>query len=303
MLRCCGRRCCGMLWRRWRCGMLRCWRCWVLRRRCRRMLRRWRSLMLWRRRCRPRRRSSLRRFLGRVLGLAVGTQLLLLLRHDDRGGLRVRWSARQWHGRQCGRGKQQRELSFCHVLWVPGGFEGQSLAEGGSRWEGLNQQTLTINGQALGRIVAGFKRERGFISRNCAALTRDGSSRVHTTANAPTCFATSCAHCRRWRGGTRRDARHRQFVRQIPGQFIGACRFVGLTHRRRNFGPRISRRVFARGLAGLPGRRRRIFGRIDWHRIVTRSSARPLTTSARRCSCAHGRRVCQTISAGRKRDA
>jgi hypothetical protein len=65
------------------------------------------------------------------------------------------------HGRQGGRGKQ-RELSFCHVLWVPGKFARKC-------------ETPAINEQALGRIVAGLKRERGFIS----APTQLESAAVH----------------------------------------------------------------------------------------------------------------------------
>jgi hypothetical protein len=55
------------------------------------------------------------------------------------------------------------------VLWVLGNSERRDAIFG------LVQQTPTINKQALGRIVAAFKRERVFIS----AATHFGRAVVH----------------------------------------------------------------------------------------------------------------------------
>ena len=157
-------------WRnmRWGCGRRRNmgWRCsgrW-----------RWRN-MRWRSRGRRRRRSRRRCCSGwwwrgrgsrwggrrcclrRLLGLSIRTNLLLGLRHDQRRGLRVRWSSSQLQRGEGCRGKQQ-ESKFCHVVWVPGKFLAKRF---GNK---ICQQTLAINKQALGRIVASFKREPAFIS-------------------------------------------------------------------------------------------------------------------------------------------
>jgi hypothetical protein len=80
------------------------------------------------------------------------------LRDDQRRSLRVRWSSGQLQrGESCG-GKQQ-ESKFCH----DGGVPGKILA---TRFGNMVcQQTLAINEQALGRIVASFKPELVFISR------------------------------------------------------------------------------------------------------------------------------------------
>lgn len=128
------------------------------------MWRWWRWSGMWRwwrsrpRRCGGRRRRVWRRrSLRRLLGLSIGTQLLLGLRDDQRRGLRVRWSSGQLQrGESCG-GKQQ-ESKFCH----DGGVPGKILA---TRFGNMVcQQTLTINEQALGWIVASFKPELVFIS-------------------------------------------------------------------------------------------------------------------------------------------
>jgi hypothetical protein len=162
---------------------------WRWRRWCSRMLRRrgrWCSRVLWRRRrCLPRgrrywrrgtcRRRSLWRFLGRLLGFPVRTQFFPLRQHGRRR-LRVRRSGHKLHGRQRGRGKQ-RYSQFCHVLRVPGKFKSDAAAE---KVSGLAQQTPAINEQALGRIVAGFKREPWIIIGHCAVWTR-----LFTTYSAP----------------------------------------------------------------------------------------------------------------------
>jgi hypothetical protein len=55
----------------------------------------------------------------------------------------------------------------------------------------------------------------------------------------------------------------------MAGQFIRCSRLTRLTHGRRNLGPRISRRAFWRRLDRLSRLDRRVFGRIDRHRIAT----------------------------------
>jgi hypothetical protein len=79
------------------------------------------------------------------------------LRHNQRRGLCVRWSGYQWQRRKSCRGKQH-ETKFCHDdLWSPG----KILATNGYLLN--NPASLTINGQALGRIVAAFKIKFVFI--------------------------------------------------------------------------------------------------------------------------------------------
>ena len=130
-----------------------------VRRRCGR--RRWRGS----RRCGGRRRRTRRwRPLRRLLGLSVGTKLLPGLRHDQRRGLRVRWSRGQLQRRESRRGKQQ-ESKFCHDGLGPRKILGNKAC----------QQTLAINKQALGRIVASIKRELVFISDSA----KSGFALVH----------------------------------------------------------------------------------------------------------------------------
>ena len=178
-----------------RCGMRRCcrrrrrswwrrgsrWRCRYRRRRGRAM---WRGgcrrRRMWRcssRRCRATgRRSSLRRCsLRRLLGFSVGTKLFLGLCHNQWRGLRVRRRACKLHRRQSGGGKQQQTKS-CHDGLGPRKslgrkvFLGRKVVAGRSWQEGLGNkachQGLTINEQALGGIVAGFKGGFIFISDN-----------------------------------------------------------------------------------------------------------------------------------------
>lgn len=141
---------------------------------------------------------------------------------------------------------------------------------------GLAQQTLAINKQALGRIVAAFERERVFIS----PLTQFGRAIVHDAfrglfqlGNWISAFATtaSCAS-NIGRGGRRRwrlRPTHRQFIRRMAGQFFGPLRLARLAHGRRNLGPRISRRTFQRRLDRLSRLDWRVFGRVNRHRIAT----------------------------------
>jgi hypothetical protein len=75
----------------------------------------------------------------------------------------MRWSSGQLQRSEGCRGKQQQS-KFCHDGPGPWGIFGDKVG----------QQTLAINEQALGRIVAAFKREPGFIFENaksgCAAV-------------------------------------------------------------------------------------------------------------------------------------
>jgi hypothetical protein len=61
------------------------------------------------------RRRSLRCLFRRGLGLSVRAKLFLRrgLRHNQRRGLRMRWSICELHGGKCGRGKQQK-TEFSH---------------------------------------------------------------------------------------------------------------------------------------------------------------------------------------------
>jgi len=190
------RRCC----RRWR------RRCWTRRRWCGR----W-GCVLWcrgrrwrRRRPRGRRRSCwrrrscrrcclgcfLRRFLGGLLGLSIGTDFLPGLRNDQWCGLCVRWSRCKLQGRKSCRGKQQR-WKFCHDRRGPGRILGRVQTPVGGECQIIsstrswnyqrsfasricNARPLRsmrmsevvhkpINKQGLGRIVAAFKPDYAFI--------------------------------------------------------------------------------------------------------------------------------------------
>jgi hypothetical protein len=201
MRRCCRRR------RRSR------WRCRCRRRRCRarwrgscRRRRMWRCSgrrrRMWRccsRRCRASgRRSSLRRSslwwrsLRRLLGFSVGTKLFLGLCHNQWRGLRVRRRAYKLHRRQSGGGKQQ-QTKFCHDGLGPRKSLGRKVSAGRSRQEGLGNkachQDPTINEQALGRIVAGFKGSFVFISDN----TKPYCGFVHHAFSGP--CKSICWHC------------------------------------------------------------------------------------------------------------
>jgi hypothetical protein len=104
--------------------------------------------------------------LGRLSGFSIGTKFFLGLRHNQRRGLRVRRRAYKLHRRQSGGGKQQ-QTKFCHDSVGPRkkSWQGSSWQEdlGSKSWQQVLarawQQTLlsssAINGQALGRIVAG----------------------------------------------------------------------------------------------------------------------------------------------------
>jgi len=70
-----------------------------------------------------------------LLGLSIGTNFLAGLRHDQRRGLRVRWSSGQLDGREGCRGEQQ-ESKLCHDGLLPGEVLGK---------KGFVQQTLAIN--------------------------------------------------------------------------------------------------------------------------------------------------------------
>jgi hypothetical protein len=169
------------------------WRCRCRRRRCRapwrgssRRRRMWRCCS---RRCRASgRRRSLRRSslwwcsLRRLLGFSVGTKLFLGLCHNQWRGLCVRRPACKLHRRQSGGGKQQ-QTKFCHDGLGPrkslGGSSWQEVLGrkvlAGSLGNKACHQGLTINEQALGRIVAGFKGGFVFISDN----TKPHCSFVH----------------------------------------------------------------------------------------------------------------------------
>jgi hypothetical protein len=83
----------------------------------------------------------------------------------------VRWGGGQLQRRERRRGKQQK-AKFCHDGLGPRGILGRRSAGG---LQEVCQQALAINKQALGRIVAAFKRESGFISGNA----KSGSTFVH----------------------------------------------------------------------------------------------------------------------------
>jgi hypothetical protein len=154
-MRRCGRR--GRRRRRRRGGTRRSGRRWWRRRRMRRRCSRRRRRSRWMRRLgsRGRRRpargrglGALRRFLGRLLRFAVGTDLarrLPGLGHDDGRGLRKRGGACNGRrGERC-RGKQH-ESNLGHAIFGPGIILRRAK-----------------NNQRLGRIVARFKCGFGFI--------------------------------------------------------------------------------------------------------------------------------------------
>ena len=147
------RRCSG----RWRWRNMR-WR----RSRRRRRNMRWgcgrRRNMRWRSRGRRRRRSR-RRCCGRwwwrgrgsrgggrrcclrwLLGLSIRTNLLLGLRHDQRRGLRVRWSSSHLQRGEGCRGKQQ-ESKFCHGGLGPRKIPGKKVWQQGLSTNSGDQRT------------------------------------------------------------------------------------------------------------------------------------------------------------------
>ncbi len=251
--------------RRWRRSLHRRWRNGPRRwRGCRRRLvRRWRSL---------------RQLLGRLSGLSIGTKLLLGLCHDQRRGLRVRRSRAQLQRRESCRGKQQ-ELKFCH--------DGSGLRK--ILRNKICQQVLTINKQALGRIVAAFKPELVYISDDA----KSGCVSVHCAfrSSFQICVLqfAACGYwqhsgyrvglrCRqfdmsrigRGRGGVRslRSA-HRQFARCLARQLVWRGRLIRLLHGGRHLGPRSSGRIFRRWLRRLAGPDRRVLWRVDRHLAIS----------------------------------
>lgn len=79
---------------------------------------------------------------------------------------------------------------------------------------------------------------------------------------------------------------YRKFVRHLAGQFIRRLRFTGFLSGRRNFGSRISGRIFRRRLGWLARLNRRIVHRSDRHCFASlcRHSLEALTVVAKRCS-------------------
>ncbi len=233
--------------RRWWCGVRR-WRS--------NGPRGWRRRRRWRR-CGGRRRLAhrghcLRRCLGWLLGLSIGTQLLPGLRHDQRRGLRVRWSSGQMHRREGRRGKQQ-ELKFCHDDLGPGKVMATRFRNK------VCQRTLAINEQALGRIVASSKRELVFISGNAES----GCAFVHCAFRRSSQMAVSHFPLRPfaapWTGvrpGCREVDISSQSFKSKPVRFL---------HGRWYLGPRAPGRFFRRRLRRLSRLDRRILLRIDRH--------------------------------------
>jgi hypothetical protein len=160
------------------------------------------------------------------------------------------------------------------------GFEGGAWRREDLGGE-LNRQTPAINEQALGWIVAGFTRGRGFICgiapprRVFVHYAFTGRFHQKTPDQLFLGFhrtrrAASGAD-RRWRSRWLRRAGYRQFVRHVARKFVRVRWFTRVVHGWRNFGLRIPGGIFPRWLGGLARGDRRIFGWIDRHRVVTQS--------------------------------
>ncbi len=164
-------------WRnmRWGCGRRRNMR-WRSRRRRRHRSRRrgcgrwwWRGRgSRWGGRWRP-----LRRFLGGLLGLSIGTKLLLGLCHDQRRGLRVRWGSDQLQRRESRRGKQQESKS-CHGGLSPRKILGNKVWQQGlSTNSGDQRPSVRPDCGILQTRTCIYFRHREFRIRLC-------SLRIHT---------------------------------------------------------------------------------------------------------------------------
>ena len=180
-----------------------------------------------------------------------------------------------------------RSRSFVMVVWVLGKFLAKRFGNKAC------QQTRAINEQALGRIVASFKRELAFISDiassesafvHCAfrrsfqivvfAFFPCGYSRPPGPESDPDAaksifrvnIQVDISRVGRG-GGCVRSLRstHRQFIRCVAWQFLWLRRLTWVVHGRRHLRPRASRWAFLRWLRGLAGFDRRFLWRVDRH--------------------------------------
>jgi hypothetical protein len=237
----------------------------------------------WRR---TRWRGRLWCFLGGLLRLAVGTQLLLCLSDDERRGLRGGTGGRKLRSRESCRGKQQ-EAKLFHDGFGPR----KVLVEGLGSWKVLAfvrswqdlSPTLTINKTSVRPDCGGLQMTIGIYFRRCGAMMHACSrpiQRARCALPSIESFAWSlCGYllgsdqgrfddsrvCRRRRRIRPFRSAYRRFVGWWAGEFIGPRRFTGLTHRRRNLGARIPGWAFHGRFRRLPRLDRRMFGRVDRH--------------------------------------
>lgn len=237
------------------------------------------------RRCWPRLLCRRWRSLRRLLGFSVRTDFALL-RHDQRRGLRRR-------GLCLRRGLRMR-CGACQLHRAQRGCRKQHKTEFGHgdlcSWNHFCDEAAGINKQALGRNVARFKYQFGFISAFLVSIfiARSGAASEALLPWREACFRLSRAHLsqrrRIWRGRPIGATRWK-FIRRSARQFIRPRRLARLTHRRRRLGLRIPGRIFQWRLGRLARRGRRNFGRFDRHYIATlrlspRSGRVPLTAAA-----------------------
>lgn len=247
----------------------------------------------------------LRRFLRRLLRLAVGTELFpLRLGHDKGCALGMRCGACKLHRRDRSRGKQQ-ETKFGHVILVPGinGSEsaainsyglGRNVAvlAGGPRYilgkRGPGQEPVhdafsdlfQIERQAAAATVSRGGRTRGDVSprKRMSRSSRD-SRRSPRRRGLPDRAVepgdrqpSELIRRRIWRARTAWPA-GRKFVWRVSRQFVRPRRRVRFAHWRRRFGLGIAGRVLQRRLGRMArGRRRnarRLRGRGAAHHIAT----------------------------------
>jgi hypothetical protein len=261
---------------------------WGRRRHMRRRWRRWgrharrgrrrRRRRMWRRcgrgpgrrrrgRCRLRRRCPLRR----LLGLSVGAEFFLGLRHDHRRAFRMRRRGCQLHRRERGRGEQQ-ETKVCH--------DGLDSSE--KSWRRV-WRLRSRDQQIDVRPDCGGPRRRTSIyffawkarMRNCS-LRIQGIQIVNSRC-PPGHLRLARIHiglragqlvvgigCRGRRAWSVRSS-HRKFIGRLTRQLFRLRRFAGLPDRRRYLRPWAARRILRRRLGRIARRRRRNLGRFDRH--------------------------------------
>jgi hypothetical protein len=178
-----------------------------------------------------------------------------------------------------------RRRSFVMVVRVLGKFMAKRFGNKAC------QQTPAINEQALGRIVASFKRELAFISDipssesafvHCAfrrlfpigllhfplaaiRCTPDRSpARMPPSQYFESIFQVDISRVGRGCAWSLRST-HRQFIRCAAWQFLWLRRLTRFLHRRWHLRPRASRGAFLRWLRGLAGFDRRFLWRVDRH--------------------------------------
>jgi hypothetical protein len=243
----------------------------------RRWRRRSRGPGRWRRGSRGGRSRARRRSLRRLLWLSF---FFLGLGHDLRRGLRVRWRGDQLRRRKSGRGKQQ-QAKVCHDGLDPRKILGRkawqaSLAtrRGDQRIDvrpdcgGTQRRTCIYFSMRKAPIRSCSLRIQGMLSNRHFTLSPQRIRCTRIQIGPGTYWTVHSVGRGRGRARTFRSS-HRQFLRRAARQFVGLWRLAGLPHRRRHLGPRVAGRAFLRRLGRIARRRRRDFGRIDRHLLLS----------------------------------